>query len=77
MKNLERITINSEILHGKPCIRNMRFSVSQLLELLAAGMSQEEILADYPYLEIEDIHACMEYTAKYFNTKSIIQTEYV
>lgn len=77
MNNLNRITINSEIMHGKPCIRNMRFSVSQMLELLASGMTYEEILSEYSYLEKQDIQACMEYAAKVFNTKNIIETEYV
>ena len=55
---------------GKPSIRNMRFTVSQLLELLASGMSTTEILADYPYLSFEDIEACLQYAAKLANTNS-------
>lgn len=73
MKNIiERITINAEVSHGKPSIRNMRFTVAQLLELLAAGMTHEEILEDYPYLEQEDIYACLLFAARMANTKSII-----
>jgi uncharacterized protein (DUF433 family) len=73
MKNIiERITINSEVSHGKPSIRNMRFTVAQLLELLAAGMTSEEILGDYPFLEEEDIFACLMFAARMANTKSII-----
>jgi uncharacterized protein (DUF433 family) len=73
MKNIiERITINSEVSHGKPSIRNMRFTVAQLLELLAAGMTSEEILEDYPFLEEEDIFACLIFAARMANTKSII-----
>lgn len=73
MKNIiERITINSEVSHGKPSIRNMRFTVAQLLELLAAGMTSEEILEDYPFLEEEDIFACLVFAAHMANTKSII-----
>lgn len=68
---LSRITINPEVSHGKPSIRNMRFTVAQLLELLAAGMTAEEILEDYPYLEQEDITACLLYAARMANTKSI------
>ena len=64
MDLLERITLNPEVMHGKPTIRNMRFSVAQLLDLLASGMTQEEILEDYPYLELEDIHACLKYAAR-------------
>jgi len=73
MENLlDRITINPEILHGKPSIRNMRFGVSHLLELLAAGMTNQEILDDYPYLEEADIFACLLYASKVTNAKSII-----
>lgn len=64
---LMRITINPQVLNGKPCIRNMRFSVAQMLELLVSGMLNDEIIADYPYIEKDDIYACMEYTAKVFN----------
>lgn len=56
---IERITAHPEVSHRKPSIRNMRFTVAQLLELLAAGMTHEEILEDYPYLEEADIHACL------------------
>ncbi|HMN89990.1 MAG TPA: DUF433 domain-containing protein [Saprospiraceae bacterium] len=69
---LERITLNPEICQGKPVIRNMRFSVAQLLELLAAGMTYEEILNDYPYLEVEDIYACLLFAARMANAKNII-----
>ncbi|CAN5755436.1 hypothetical protein BH18ACT11_BH18ACT11_07390 [soil metagenome] len=52
----ERITTDPKIFVGKPCIRGLRFPVSRLLGLLAAGQTPEEILAAYPYLEGEDIH---------------------
>ncbi|HRI58107.1 MAG TPA: DUF433 domain-containing protein [Saprospiraceae bacterium] len=68
---LDRITLNPDVCKGKPTIRNMRFTASQLLELLAGGMSQEEILADYPYLEIEDIQACLVYAAKIADAKNV------
>lgn len=58
-------------MHGKPCIRNMRFSVAQMLELLAAGMTTEEVQNDYPYIEKEDVWACMQYASKVLNTKNI------
>jgi uncharacterized protein (DUF433 family) len=48
---------------GQPCIRGMRITVQDVLEYLASGMSQEEILADFPYLEAEDIRACLAYAA--------------
>jgi uncharacterized protein (DUF433 family) len=58
---MERITINPNVCKGKPTIRNMRFTVSQMLELLAGGMSNEAILADYPFIEQADILACLNY----------------
>jgi uncharacterized protein (DUF433 family) len=60
---MERITINPNVCKGKPSIRNMRFTVSQMLELLASGMSHEEILADYPFIEEADISACLIYAS--------------
>lgn len=48
---------------GKPCIRGMRITVYDVLSYLAAGMTTEEILADFPYLTAEDIHACLSYAA--------------
>jgi uncharacterized protein (DUF433 family) len=59
----ERITTDPKIFGGKPCIRGLRFPVSRLLGLLAAGQTQEEILAAYPYLETEDIRAAIRYAA--------------
>lgn len=59
----ERININPEILGGKPLIRNMRIGVIDILEMLAGGMSYKEIMADYPYLEKEDIFECLKYAA--------------
>lgn len=60
----DRITIDLDVMNGKPTIRNMRFSVKQMLELLASGMTKEQILDDYPFLEVEDIYACLEYAAR-------------
>jgi uncharacterized protein (DUF433 family) len=56
---LDRITINPNQCGGRPCIRGMRIRVSDVLDLLAGGQSQEEILEAYPYLELEDIAACL------------------
>ncbi|SFE74769.1 DUF433 domain-containing protein [Thermoflexibacter ruber] len=64
---LERITKISTICHGKPTVRGMRIMVSTVLELLAAGMSIEELIEDYPELEIQDIYACLWYAAKVVN----------
>ena len=72
MKELERITIDPKVMHGKPSIRNMRFTVTQRLELIAGGMSFQEILDDYPYIEKEDIQACLIYAARIANTKQIL-----
>jgi uncharacterized protein (DUF433 family) len=57
------ITIEAGKRAGKPCIRGMRITVYDVLSYLAAGMSQDEILADFPYLTVEDINACLGYAA--------------
>jgi uncharacterized protein (DUF433 family) len=63
MNFLARITINPAQCGGRPCIRGMRMRVKDLLDLLAAGVSPEDILRDYPYLEKEDIQAALEFAA--------------
>jgi uncharacterized protein (DUF433 family) len=60
---LKRITANPEICGGKACIRGLRFPVSRLLGLLAAGETKESVLRDYPYLEPEDIEEALQYAA--------------
>lgn len=60
---LDRITFSPDILGGKACIRGMRVSVSLVLTLLANGMTRQEILDDYPYLEDEDITQALKYAA--------------
>ena len=60
---MSRITVSPEICGGRPVIRNMRIRVSDILDLLAAGESRQSILADYPYLEDEDITAALEYAS--------------
>jgi uncharacterized protein (DUF433 family) len=60
---LDRITFNPKVMGGKATIRGMRVTASMILGLLSTGVSQEEILADYPYLEREDILAALEYAA--------------
>lgn len=63
MSLLPRITINPAQCGGRPCIRGMRIRVKDILDLLAAGVSPETILHDYPYLEKEDIQAALEFAA--------------
>ena len=60
---LDRITFNPEQCGARPCIRGMRIRVKDVLDLLAAGVSEKEILEDYPDLEAEDIKACLQYAA--------------
>ena len=60
----ERIIIDPEICHGKPCIRGLRYPVETILELLSAGMTVEEILADYEDLEREDILAALAFARR-------------
>ena len=64
MSELSRITIDTQICGGRPCIRHMRIRVKDILDLLASGASKEEILEDYPYLEPADITASLEYAAQ-------------
>ena len=72
MDNLiSRITINPDICHGKPSIRNMRYPVEMILDLLSAGMTHTEILADYIALEVDDIKACLAYASRLTKIKSI------
>ncbi len=60
---MDRITISPDVMHARPTVRGLRVRVSDVLALLAAGTSEAEILADYPYLEADDIKACLEYAA--------------
>jgi uncharacterized protein (DUF433 family) len=58
-----RITVDPAVCTGKPCIRHLRFPVARLLGLLAAGETREQILANYPYLQSEDIDEALRYAA--------------
>ncbi len=69
--NLNRITIDPDICHGKPCIRGLRYPVEFLLELLSSGMTYAEILSDYPDLEQEDIFAALEFATRLSQIKRI------
>ncbi len=68
---LNRITLNPDVCFGKPTIRNMRYPVEIILDLLSAGMTIDEILEDYPDLEKEDIYACLLFATKLIQVKSI------
>jgi uncharacterized protein (DUF433 family) len=61
---LDRITTNPEVMVGKPIIRSLRITVEQILKALAAGVSQEELLEDYPELEVDDFRAVLLYAAE-------------
>jgi uncharacterized protein (DUF433 family) len=59
-----RITVNSDQCGGRPCIRGMRVRVSDVLDLFAAALTSQEILQQLPYLEAEDLQACLQYAAR-------------
>ena len=68
---IDRITIDPNLCHGKPCIRGLRYPVENVLEWLAAGMSIEEILADYEDLTRDDILAALAYATRMAHTRRI------
>lgn len=68
---LARITVDPNVCHGKPCIRGMRYPVEFLLELLSGSMTPEQILADYPDLEAEDLRAALAYAARLSRVKRV------
>ncbi len=74
MSELQRITINPAQCGGRPCVRGMRIRVKDVLDMLAGGASQEEILADFPDLQAEDIRACIAYAARYFDHPILVTT---
>ena len=63
MKKLTRITLNPQVMGGKPCIRGLRVTVGTLVGLMASGHSADDILKLYPYLEKEDLRAALAYAA--------------
>jgi uncharacterized protein (DUF433 family) len=69
---VDRITIDPNLAFGKPTIRNLRYSVQWLLELLSSGMTHQEILDDYEDLEMEDIYAVLAYAAQLAQVKRMI-----
>jgi len=61
--HLDRITVDPEVMGGRPCIRGLRFPVSRILGMLAAGEDESTILANHPDLEADDIHQALSYAA--------------
>ena len=64
---LDRITVNPEVMGGKPCIREMRVTVGTVIGLIAEGHPVDEILKEYPYLEKDDIQQCLQYASMRVN----------
>jgi len=64
MEIVSRITVNPAQCGGRPCVRGMRIRVSDVLDLLAAGLSREEVLEELPDLEAEDVQACIRFAAR-------------
>ena len=71
---LERITINPNIMTGKPTIRNTRLTVEHILKASAAGLTFQELKEDYPFLEYADIQACMLYAAELVGSEKVYAT---
>jgi uncharacterized protein (DUF433 family) len=67
----KRITINPDVCHGRPTIRNTRYTVDLLLDLLSSGMSEDDIIKDYPALELKDIKACLAFASQLSKVKSV------
>jgi uncharacterized protein (DUF433 family) len=74
MNGLERITFNPKQCGGRPCIRGMRIRVKDVLDMLAGGATQEQILADFPDLQAEDIRTCITYAARYLDHTVLVTT---
>ncbi|MES2660566.1 MAG: DUF433 domain-containing protein [Verrucomicrobiota bacterium] len=70
--NMERITLDPNVMSGKPCIRGLRVTVSNVLRQLANQRTREEILASYPYLEMEDIDACLTFAADFADDEELV-----
>jgi uncharacterized protein (DUF433 family) len=71
MNQSNRITLDKDICHGKPCIRGMRWPVEVIIDLLGSGMSIDEIIEDHPELEKEDILASLNFAKLYLSGRSI------
>ncbi len=73
---LNRITINPDICHGKPVIRDLRYPIENILELMSSGMTNNEILKDYPDLEEQDLYACLVFASNLVKTKEFIYQKF-
>jgi uncharacterized protein (DUF433 family) len=69
---LARITTDPHLCHGKPCVRGLRYPVETLLELMSGGMTDDELLTDYPDLERDDLRAVQAYAAKLSRVKRVV-----
>jgi uncharacterized protein (DUF433 family) len=74
MSDLNRITINPNQCGGRPCIRGMRIRVKDILDMLAEDATPQQILADFPDLEPEDIRACIAYAARYLDHSVLVSS---
>jgi len=68
---ISRITVNPSVCHGKPTVRNMRYPVEMILDLLSSGMNFSEIIEDYPAIEENDILACLAFASQLTRVKTI------
>lgn len=73
ISDISRITINLNICHGKPTIRNTRYTVESIIEYLAGGDTIESILSEFNDLEKEDIYACLNYASNLIKNRSLVQ----
>lgn len=69
---LDRITVNPDVCHGAPTVRGLRYPVEMIVGLLAAGMTTDEVLADYADLQHDDVLAALEYAALVTRTRSSV-----
>ena len=74
MAELSRITLDMEVCHGKPCVRQMRWPVEVVLDLVGSGMTMDEIIADHAELEREDIVACLHYARLLLSGEAIVHS---
>jgi len=71
MSQLDRITTDPNICHGKPCVRGMRWPVEVIIDMLGSGMSNNQIIEEHPELETEDILACLNFAKLYLSGHTI------